>query len=873
MKRCLTVVGLCLLCALPARAQVPVSVGYLKKIHISVPGATAAYSLDPNIAEASADNGTVEIQGRAPGSTNLIVVTSAGVQTLAVTVPQPPPSYPPGFVPPATEGNAAERGSYEVRYNSDPSQLTNSLLLMRTQGDSFDRLQVVNATLFSARTGSSQSGFPLASYELSRPTYDVTLVDQIVKNSPMTVDGFAVRGLHLRLGKWDYHAGFTSIATFQDLFLATDPEYVAGISRTFSLHRAGSLEANYFYFQNTGRQRLLTPSGGVGSIVYRLKFKDKGLLMTEAGESHLGFGFAASGNFEDKKSRVAANFRILPRRFASLAVSNQRGTFSALNASRELTQKLFAAFNLNQTNFNLPGLRQNTFVTDSSLNLKLSRHFAISGGAAYSRFSSLFPAGPTLRTLNLPAGIDFSSRHFGTGFQYQRSTNFDSTGGNDYSFNVRGSAGRLLMNASYRHDVQVPTLGAILAQVPGLQDLLERAGLVVTTPADLAQLLQNGALLSTLGFSTPFMVNFAPVRNDFNASVGFSGNSRSHPQLSASYFDSHTGLVLGGFRFQTASLSYSQRISESTDIVASASLVRSTSGPSAPFRPVYSLSLRHRFASVPSILLPGRHGEISGHVFRDEQGIAQYRNQQAGIGNVEIRLDDSRTTHTDRLGYYHFRHVPFGVHQVEAKFQNPEPFFYTTDSPATTDMNGIIDFGVAFTRDQVFGYLLNDAGAAIPGVTVELKKAGSVFTAQTTSDGKFSFPGLEPGEYSIATQPATYPPGYSLQDLQDQHVLVEKGKPASLSFTVKALRAISGLISGYDQALLQNVPLPGLTVRIKELSLETVTGANGAYIFRNLPAGVFTVSIVYHEKEVTRTVVVPSAPANLREINLAAGAK
>jgi len=40
----------------------------------------------------------------------------------------------------------------------------------------------------------------------------------------------------------------------------------------------------------------------------------------------------------------------------------------------------------------------------------------------------------------------------------------------------------------YRHDVQVPTLAAIFSQVPGLQDALDRAGIVASTPEQLAEL-------------------------------------------------------------------------------------------------------------------------------------------------------------------------------------------------------------------------------------------------------------------------------------------------------------------------------------------------------------------------------------------------
>src|SRR6478752_3660086 len=173
MKRCWSLVLLAIACCLAAQGQTPLSVGYLKTLQLPVAGATAAYSLDPNIADASAANGVVEIVGKAPGSTNIIVVTSAGAQTLAVTVPIPPAVLPPGFEPPERQGTG-ESGTYEFRYNSDPSQITNSIEMKRTQGKSFTRMQVINANLFSANSATSVVGFPFLAYQISRPETDVT---------------------------------------------------------------------------------------------------------------------------------------------------------------------------------------------------------------------------------------------------------------------------------------------------------------------------------------------------------------------------------------------------------------------------------------------------------------------------------------------------------------------------------------------------------------------------------------------------------------------------------------------------------------------------------------------------------------------------
>jgi hypothetical protein len=264
---------------------------------------------------------------------------------------------------------------------------------------------------------------------------------------------------------------------------------------------------------------------------------------------------------------------------------------------------------------------------------------------------------------------------------------------------------------------------------------------------------------------------------------------------------------------------------------------------------------------------------IQGHVFRDDDSSGMYNPQLPSMAGVEVRLDDNHITRTDSSGYYSFHHVPFGVHRVEAHLQSDEPFFYTTDSPATTDMNANVDFGINFAKGQLYGYLLDDSGAGVAGITVELKNEKFTRRVATGGNGKFSFTGLGAGEYSVATLPDSYPPGYVLQDLAAQTVTVESGRPASAQFTVKALRSIAGRALVYDKSTLQTVPLEGVTVRLKEPSLEVKTGPSGAYIFRNLPAGTYTVAIEYGGKETTRTAVLPAAPTSLREIDLNVGAK
>ena len=864
----------CCFCAVAAEGQSLVTVGYQKTIQVPVTGATAAYSLDSYIAEAAAANGVVAITGKSPGTTNIMVVTSGGVQSLQVFVPVPPSSLPPGFLAPTGEGGASESGFYEVRYNSDPGQLTNSITMRRSQGDSFERLQLTNSNLFSASSASSTSriGFPLASYEIGRKNWDMVFLDQTVYNSPLTLDGSLVRGFHVREGDWQFHGGFTTIATFQGLFLVTDPEKTIGISRRIRFNKEHSLTGNLYYFKNPSSQSSVTPDGAVGSLVYGYKHLDKANLLTELGVSRR-VAVAVRGNFDDKKTHVTGDFRFEPQRFPSLAISNQRGIFGSVNASRTLNDRWYTSLDVNQSNYSLPQLKQSNFASNLLLNYKLSQRFTLTGGSAFSRFASQIPVAPTVNSFNAPLGIDYARTHFGAGFQYQRTVIFDGSGGNDYGVNARGSWRRFQVNGYFRHDAQVPTLSLIFSQLPGLQELLDRAGIIVTNPDQLAQLLRDSSLLATLGFSTPFSVNLAPSRNDSGASFTWTSPGVSRRQLNVSYFNSDTTLIQGSLKFSTVTVSYSQHLGGNNDIVLSGSMFRTITNGTSSVQPLIGISLQHRFSTVPSFLLPGRHGTIQGHVFRDDESAGRYNGKQVAVSGIEIRLDDTRVTHSDGNGYYSFHHVPFGSHRVEAKYQSQDQFFFTTDSPATVDMNATADFGINFAKGQLYGFVLNDAGTGVPGVTVELQGTTPPRTAQTTSDGKFSFLGLGPGTYSVSTAPASYPIGYSLQNLQTLEATVESGKPARVEMRVKAIRAISGKVTVYDTKLLQEVPLTNITVSLKELSLTTKTGSNGAYLFRNLPTGTYTLSITYEGKESSRTVIVPPEPANIRDADIKASPK
>src|ERR1019366_2082505 len=124
----------------------------------------------------------------------------------------------------------------------------------------------------------------------------------------------------------------------------------------------------------------------------------------------------------------------------------------------------------------------------------------------------------------------------------------------------------------------------IFREEPGLELALLRLGISVTSPEDLARVLQDNAVLINLGFIEGVTVNLTPLRRQAGIDVALdSPDMRTQLRLHA-VTDRAEGV--GAVRSSTiATLTYSRRLFEATDIFGSYSkwrtglLSRQTHGP------------------------------------------------------------------------------------------------------------------------------------------------------------------------------------------------------------------------------------------------------------------------------------------------------
>lgn len=156
---------------------------------------------------------------------------------------------------------------------------------------------------------------------------------------------------------------------------------------------------------------------------------------------------------------------------------------------------------------------------------------------------------------------------------------------------------------------------------------------------------------------------------------------------------------------------------------------------------------------------------------------------------------------------------------------------------------------------------------------VHLRGERGEVTTQTGDDGRFDRRSLPPGDYEISLDPASLPAGYWLAGLKKETLTVNAGAAAQQDFSVKAIRSVSGKVVAYDPNQGKEVPVASAVVTLRELACAVLTDNNGVYRFKDLPAGNYTVSVVYRGQEHVTTATLTQDPSLVRDANISVGLK
>ncbi|BAY07168.1 SdrD B-like domain-containing protein [Calothrix sp. NIES-2098] len=277
-------------------------------------------------------------------------------------------------------------------------------------------------------------------------------------------------------------------------------------------------------------------------------------------------------------------------------------------------------------------------------------------------------------------------------------------------------------------------------------------------------------------------------------------------------------------------------------------------------------------------------GSIGDFVFSDTNGNNVAEPGEAGIANLNLVLRDTNgnviaTTKTDANGIYRFINLPPGNYTVA--ITNPPVGFTPTlvqPNPVSLAANqniDTVDFGFRPPTDGSIGDTVfadtnangtQDSGEpGIANVTVTLTLPnGTTRTATTDSNGKYSFPGLAPGNYQVR---ATPPQGNNLttgiNPFNINLLPSQKLDSADFGFSPNAFSGDRGSIGDTvfndingngiqdtGESGVPNVPITltlpgndGILGTPDDTTQTTTTNGNGIYNFTNLPPSNYRVAI------------------------------
>jgi hypothetical protein len=480
----------------------------LTQVLMPVTQVTAAYSLDPLIAEAQMADGHVSIWGRAPGQAVVVLVhndfTTSSIQ---VAVAQAPPILPDGAWNGLNPGRES-KGYYEGRVSSNPIQISSVLAYHAGRM----QLHFSNAVLPSGNLpGVSSTRFPFSYLRILGDRWRLTLVDENVDSSPISVSSTVLRGIHFSAGGLSLHTGYTSVAGFQSLFLPAHKQLVSGATFIHPLSADSQIGATGYYIQRSPFAPDPQIAQGVGTIFFRKHTLQGTSLTAEVGLSD-GIGGAASFEHATDANQLHIAARYRPRHYAASDVDNLNGLQSEGRWNHVWSSRLISDVSGSATHIYTRSGAQTIETGTGNVRYRASKEISLSSGVSVSSFSDQQALFSDVHRFALPLSISYDRQRFGVGAQYEYSQTSNAfSPGQAYRGSFRWSAGHFQMNANAGLDTQALGIDSVFSSFPDLNAELARLGLGTTTNVDqLATLLKDRAFLNNLGIAPSATLQLVP---------------------------------------------------------------------------------------------------------------------------------------------------------------------------------------------------------------------------------------------------------------------------------------------------------------------------------------------------------------------------
>ncbi len=846
-------IALCCIC-IAVQAQT-VRVLARARIAVNGEGATAAYTLDPDCAEAQVEGDYVVVVGVRPCSTKLFIVAGDETHGSEVIVSASQAQLDRMKVARLSALGIHESGSLSTYYSSDREELETSVDLARTVGNHSTSISFAVANGYAYSPLDRRTVFPRASVEFKGPSSTITLFDGYVPEAPTTVGYTKVRGLHVETKNWFFHGGVASLTNFREYLVDHDPDHMIVAGYRAWLSKRSSLATDVQWIAASKRY-LSGQSGTVGSVLYR--FEAPARLRFEAETTFgRGVGFGSFLELTGDHDHLDLRMRSTTAHLAGLSTAPPRGTQADGDWSHTFNQR----FSMEMSGAK-SSLRRFDGYQDGNSNLSdrvqwRFHSFTTSAGLAFAEFSQA--GGAPLRSLTVPLGLSFERSTFGNSFQYQVGRNWGTnTGTQLLADSLRVTVKSFSFNAYGGRQTQAPSFEYILSNLPlWLRNALLGAGVLVTSPESIQQFLSTNSALIASGYIKDYSINLSPVRRYAGGSLQWTA---PHNRLVAR-FESRIdddNRVSGDVISVNHSLSLSSQVKHNQFTLA-ASLFKTELLGNTVRVPTVSFGIHHQLGNVPDIITRlQERGFIHGLVYFDGERSGIYLTGDRGIEGALVILDGFRRTRTNQSGWYSFGSVPPGTHVVEVQYQSDSAFVFTSLPHVQVSENSTANFGIAVRSTQLFGSVRSDAGRGIKGVVVHLSGANGRST-ETLESGIFVFHLARAAEGSVSLDLNSLPPGYALDEVHEQSVKVDPDHPGHVEFLVRALRSVSGKVSCGGNG----IAMADVQMQLDGKAAENVFDASGNYMIRDLSSSPHEIVLRYKSRDHSHSVQLAAEPTNL----------
>jgi hypothetical protein len=811
------------------------------------PGATAAFAVDATVVEASIVDGRLVLVGLHAGETLVSVVHPTKIETVTVHV-DPAPSR----ILPDRARTSRSSGSVRAAYDSGVDRLGIEATLDLRRERSTTRVRV-NAVRSGEDSGASRSlALPSASIEHQTADRTITLLDQYVDASPLTLDGAVIRGAHLSSRTLEIHAGVASAQPWDDALVPEQGDRAASVAMRVDRGAVTFTPSVVWLPDST------TDVPGAVVLGVRKGNPDDALqLGAELGWSSVpGVAIDVSLQQPNRQAWLRASHR--PAEFAALDVGRPAGTNLEGAWAEQLGPATHGSLSVTASRLDLDGREPESASAQLDLRHALSPQWSLNGGLGAGHFRASDASSLGRRTLSL--GTSYDTARFGASAQYRyQQTTANDDGGHGARLALRAQHEGLRANLYLDAQQNAPALDLILPPGSEIANAFAELGFIATSPEQVMRLLrEHASLFSQYGITTGELRE-DELRIQGGLDVAWQRSDALRSRFGFRLLADEARGIEDRRRTFLATVFASWRIREDLELELGYTrwAMRESVGDDDR-RDSFQVAIRKQFDNI-SMPGAGRRA-IRGRVHLDPVVRTTPGAEALPVVGVIVELDGgTRRALTDAEGRFEFDSPGPGTHRLVATLPADSSAYFTSASTQTVRAGDEVSFGVRPAPARVVGRVLSDAGQPLPGIGVRVGGA-TPRTVVTDAQGVFRI-ATPPGVVEIAVIPESVPVGYELGDLAPRSVDVAVGTPATAGFTLQAQRSLRGIVEGTQQAT---------SVTAIEIGLSVSTDAQGNFILRGLPAGPLTLLIRSANGESRQAVIVPDAPGRIDGVTLRA---